>query len=259
MQKQEKLSLSSTILKKGKELGADLVGIASPEKTRNSPSSQLAPHLPAIKVGLGNGTKEAGLETWPAMAKSLIVIGLSHPEDKPEMDWWYGEGSPPGNKKLIRIIKELNSWLNTRYPGIETFHPPYHVENGGIFLKDAAVWGGLGTIGKNNLLITPDFGPRIRLRSLILNINLPPTGPVEYNPCSGCGEYCLEGCPQEAFSEIIFSQEKTGLLKLPGKIGNYSRLKCHDEMEKALENSGNGQKEICKFCRVCEFNCPVGK
>jgi epoxyqueuosine reductase len=36
---------------------------------------------------------------------------------------------------------------------------PYKVEEGGMFLKDAATLAGLGIIGKNNLLITPEFEP----------------------------------------------------------------------------------------------------
>jgi epoxyqueuosine reductase len=35
----------------------------------------------------------------------------------------------------------------------------YKVEEAGMFLKDAATLAGLGIIGKNNLLITPEFEP----------------------------------------------------------------------------------------------------
>jgi len=253
------LSFSSALLKKGKELGADLVGIASGDKAKNSPSSQLAPGLPAIKVGLGSSDKAAGVETWPEMGKSVLVAGLSHPEEKPELDWGFQDSSPPGNKELIRLINNLQEWVGENYPDIKTYHPPYHVENGGIFLKDAAVWAGLGTIGKNNLLVTPPFGPRIRLRSLILDVSLSPTGPIEFDPCSGCEEYCLNECPRGAFSEKLFDEEKTNLKNLPGRTGTFSRLKCNEEMEKNLAESGNGKEAVCKFCRQCEFACPVGK
>ena len=44
------------------------------------------------------------LFTWPDSALSVLVIGLSHPVDKPELDWWDGNGTP-GNRILIDIIR----------------------------------------------------------------------------------------------------------------------------------------------------------
>ena len=85
---------------------------------------------------------------------------------------------------------------------------PYHVEKGGIFLKDAAMLAGLGIIGANNLLITPQFGPRVRLRALFLDCELAaPTGPLNFSPCDGCNQPCWEACPQQAFvsGTAIFS------------------------------------------------------
>jgi len=77
---------------------------------------------------------------------------------------------------------------------VPTWPLPYHIENGGIYLKDAAVLAGLGTIGRNNLLITPEFGPRVRLRALLAGVDLPPTGPAGFDPCEGCPAPCLTDC-----------------------------------------------------------------
>lgn len=35
----------------------------------------------------------------------------------------------------------------------------------------------------NNLVITPEFGPRTRLGALFLEVELEPTGPIDFNPC----------------------------------------------------------------------------
>ena len=32
--------------------------------------------------------------SWPEDAKSALVVAFSHPENKPELDWWDGKGSP---------------------------------------------------------------------------------------------------------------------------------------------------------------------
>lgn len=127
---------------------------------------------------------------------------------------------------------------------------PYHIEKGGIFLKDAAVLGGLGTIGVNNLLITPEFGPRVRLRALLLDLELVPTGPIEFSPCQSCNMPCRQACPQNAFSE-----------------GFYRRTLCMKQMEKDEtnkiilgENVNKDQSTVyIRYCRACELACPVGK
>ncbi|MFQ7552269.1 MAG: hypothetical protein ACLRMZ_20640 [Blautia marasmi] len=53
----------------------------------------------------------------------------------------------------------------------------YYVEKGGVWLKDASVVAGLGTIGKNNLLITRVW-TEVRLRAMFLSVDLPPPAPV---------------------------------------------------------------------------------
>ena len=79
----------------------------------------------------------------------------------------------------------------------------YHVEKGGIFLKDAAVIAGLGCIGKNNILVTPDYGPRIRLRAMLPDEEISPTGSNDFDPCSGCDAPCRQACPQNAFDRFV--------------------------------------------------------
>ena len=53
-------------------------------------------------------------------------------------------------------------------------------------------------MSKNNLLITPEFGPRVCLRDLLLNVDLEPTGPIDFTPCEACNMPCRRVCPQEA-------------------------------------------------------------
>ncbi|MEA3231699.1 MAG: hypothetical protein U9Q05_08095 [Thermodesulfobacteriota bacterium] len=63
----------------------------------------------------------------------------------------------------------MSIWLE-KEKGITAEKLPYHIESGGIFLKDAAALAGLGCIGKNNMLVLMKYGPRVRLRALLLNI-----------------------------------------------------------------------------------------
>lgn len=188
-----------------------------------------------------------GKGEWPRDPKSVLVLALVHDETEPELDWWDGERGTPGNRKLESIAMSLRQWLKEDLNS-NTHLLPYHVEKGGIFLKDAAVLAGLGTIGMNNLLITPEFGPRVRLRALLLDVDLAPTGPIDFAPCAGCDRPCRSACPQEAFTS-----------------GSYRRTLCNEQMERDEANAVIGEEgqeknvpsRYIRYCRACELACPV--
>ena len=256
---QQQQDTANAIIEKALMLGASVAGLASVEALKPAPSFTMGPKMP--QVGDGIGTRAPTIEGlaqgeayWPETAKTVLVIALSHPEDKPEMDWWFGPKMPPGNRILVNIFKELGPWIQETY-GIETKHLPYHVEKGGTYLKDAAVMAGLGCVGKNNLFVTPEYGPRVRLRAMLLDRKLPPNGPTGFNPCKTCEEFCRKACPQSAFENIIYTPEEYGQDILPGRDGRFSRPTCNLQMEKNEE----GEPETIKYCRACEFACPVGK
>lgn len=152
--------LTQKIVEKAKSLGATIAGVASVESLIDSPSHQIYPKIGMnLKVHWQDVKDDVTPNevAWPADAVSVVVIGVEHNADKPELDWWDGKGTP-GNRILIRINKELSEWIEDTF-SVKTYKLPYFVEKGGIFLKDAAVMAGLGCIGKNNLLITPIYGP----------------------------------------------------------------------------------------------------
>jgi len=60
--------------------------------------------------------------------------------------------------------------------------------------KWTAVLAGLGWIGKNCLLITPEFGPRVRLSTILIDCDLPPGTPTTESQCGACTA-CAAACP----------------------------------------------------------------
>jgi len=66
--------------------------------------------------------------------------------------------------------------------------------------KHAAEAAGLGTIGKHSLLITPDFGSRVRLSCCLTEAVLEPTKGNTPWECAGCN-ICIDNCPAGALSE----------------------------------------------------------
>ncbi|MBN2232338.1 MAG: hypothetical protein JW781_05900 [Deltaproteobacteria bacterium] len=139
----------------------------------------------------------------------------------------------------------------------------YYVEKGGAFLKDAAVLAGLGCIGRNNLLVTPSLGPRVRLRALLLETDLEPGGPLDFNPCATCEVDCRAACPAQAMDgpapACMAVSDITTLL--PARDGTYDRDTCNTRMEldeAAARRTADAQPPIIRYCRTCELVCPVG-
>ena len=264
--------LAALIITKAKELGADLAGIARVEDLKKSPSHRISERMPDFaNVGAKEvAGRRPGQVDWPEGAQSAIVIAIEHPEDKPELDWWIlgsksVAGNTPGNKLLIAAANKLADWVEQEL-GMTSFRTPYHIELGGIYMKDTAVLAGLGCIGKNNILVTPEYGSRQRLRVIMVDADLPPTGPSDFDPCRDCPMPCRTACPMEAFSETLYRAEEYGFDQLPGRTGVYSRPRCSRIMDKACEEyepvEVEGQDEpgkLARFCRACEFACPVGK
>ena len=270
MSNADKTRMSEAIIQKTLDFGASLAGIAKVEDLKKAPSFVMAPGLPR---GESVGTRESdiglkpGEVSWPEGGKSALIIAFEHPQDKPELDWWENRKVTPGNNILVRIIDQASEWVKESY-GIKTYHIVYHIEKGGIFLKDSAVLAGLGTIGKNNMLITPEFGPRVRLRAMILTEDLPSTGPITFDPCIDCDMPlpCRKSCPQNALGSQIYSEQEWGQKMLPGSDGTYSRDLCNIQMEIDLEHAEKatfgGQEEqniYIKYCRLCETSCCIGE
>ena len=239
------LSASNGIIKKAQSFPGVLAGIAAAETLKQAPSYRAWSSV-EWKTGAMFETHES--IPWPEDAKSVLVLVYGHPSGEPELDWWDGKGTE-GNRVLMKVAEQMRQWFES------TLHAkadplPYHVENGGVFLKDAAVLAGLGVIGRNNLLVTPELGPRVRLRALFLSLDLVPTGPIDwFSPCEDCPSLCWKACPQKAFDS-----------------GAYSRMDCILQMEenrvnlkKVNQNKQDGTAvEVVSYCRACELACPAG-
>jgi epoxyqueuosine reductase len=232
MQRHGHEQISNRIIRKALSLGASLAGTAAIRSIRCTPSHR----------------RSAGDLQWPKEASSAVILALHHPPKEPSLDWWDNRaGKTPGNRQLTRIVGALCEWLAGEL-GLAAFPVPYAVEDGGIFLKEAGVSAGLGVIGRNNLLITPRFGPRVRLRALLVGADLQDGQRPDFDPCAGCPAPCRQACPQQAFSS-----------------GSYDRSRCRRQLEKDQRNpyrildasSMTYSIECIKYCRACELACPV--
>jgi epoxyqueuosine reductase len=184
---------------------------------------------------------------WIEEGRSVLVLGLSHPVSNLPLDWFH-RGNSLGNRILMDIIGALIQWIRNAY-GLNAQLLPYFLEQGGVFLKDAAVLAGLGIIGRNNLLIHREWGPRIRLRAMLIEGDLQPTQPVEnFSPCEACDKVCQKVCPGKAFSNETYIW--------PACLSQLNFNKDNSVPTGALDNGGN-PVSVIKWCRECELVCPV--
>ena len=75
---------------------------------------------------------------------------------------------------------------------------------GVVRLKQVAAAGGLGSPGRNSVLLNPRFGPRLLLSGVVTGRQVEESQPTERDAvgkdslaCSGCG-HCISVCPQGA-------------------------------------------------------------
>jgi len=71
---------------------------------------------------------------------------------------------------------------------------------GDLSHKHAAQAAGLGRLGKNSLLITPESGNRVELVSIVANLDLEPDPLVEKELCPSKCMICIKSCPVNAIA-----------------------------------------------------------
>ncbi len=237
-------ALETLLLAQAESPGGIRAGLAALADVLKGPSCQASCDGSDGPSGPGRLRRDA----WPPEARTVLVLGLHHPAKNPRLDWWE-RGDTWGNRRLRALSAFLKRWLREAH-GLGAYPLPYHLEKGGLFLKDAAALSGIGVIGRNNLLLTPEWGPRIRLRSILLEGEWQPTQPLAgFSPCDACDGYCQRACPVTAFPD-----------------GRFSRPACGRQMAGDTENKAvlggvaeSGRRHfVIQYCRACELSCPVG-
>jgi epoxyqueuosine reductase len=220
------------IIAQAKNFGASLAGMASITALERLPSYDTCGLFPRLPGG------------------SLLVTALVHGPSRPELDWWDDrKGGTPGNRRMEETALNLARWLGQEL-AVGSHILPYHVERGGVFLKDAAVLAGLGIIGRNNLLVTPEYGPRVRLRAMLVEVEGDSPENLDFDPCTRCNMPCRRACPRQAFAR-----------------GSYHRPSCAAQMSDDEANrirvsgagEGAGELRCVPYCRACELACPIAR
>lgn len=188
--------------------GFELVGFARPE-----PPLHLATYLDWIASGRHAGM--AYLATERALrrranpaeilpeVRTIVVVGLRYsnpiPQDAPSgnpspgrvaayaLGRDYHEIIPPRLEQAALVLQERLGILASRKA---------YTDSGPILERDYAMAAGLGWIGKNTCLISPQHGSYFLLGELCLDIELEADPPFVSDQCGTCTR-CIQACPTD--------------------------------------------------------------
>jgi len=139
---------------------------------------------------------------------------------------------------------------------------------GFLSLKHAAVSCGMGEIGRNNLLLTPEFGPHQRLCAILTEAPLEVDARRDLKLCSGC-DLCVKACPSGALSgdhydvDPCFVYWSYGFNKLPPARlrdwpGFLRMILKHARHRDMLVEAGQTYITDVDNCIECMRVCPAG-
>jgi epoxyqueuosine reductase len=214
--------------------GIDLFGVASAHDFGDAPSG----HRPT--------------DILPG-AESIIILGLKMLDAQTDLLPLEGDSSSTSPRQAM--FSGHNAFLSQRLDsagydisrflekkGFRAYHQL--ASTGGVdgrfltgllSLKHIAAKAGIGIIGKSSLLVTPRFGPRVRLAAVVTDAKIEPDEPLKENFCSECSSPCISQCPASSL------QKPT-----PGSPYQINRFACQQYLTTR------------PTCSICLKVCPVG-
>ena len=105
----------------------------------------------------------------------------------------------------------------------------------------AAVAAGLGEPGWSGLVLTPDFGARVRFNSIITDAPLAVDPLVSMGICKPerCGLACAAACPADALSKDFNDGEEFTVAGRAFHVGRLDAVRCHYGLDGLIRGSGS--------------------
>ena len=110
--------------------------------------------------------------------------------------------------------------------------------------KTAANLAGIGFMGKSGLFITEDYGPRVRLATVLTNLKLAGNG-IQPPKCGDC-RLCVQACPSGAIVGNVWSEDCL-------RDDMVDAALCSRYMKDHYRMIGRGS-----VCGICVAVCPYG-
>lgn len=198
------------------------------------------------------GISNIGFSTFKSDYKCALVFAVPHKELLSIQNY--------KEEKFERLICEARDYTNILLNKITALLKKHEIQYyitpiaqsseetliAPFSFKFACVNAGLGWIGKNDVLITEKYGPRVRLSAILINHDLPIGNPISESKCPPACNKCVDACPHNALSGHMWNihTKRSDLINF--RLCNQKRslyLKTHN------------RKSSCGLCMV---SCPFG-
>jgi epoxyqueuosine reductase len=171
------------------QMGIAKVGVAGLENLAGPPEADPEQILPGARTVI------SFLSVEPEEA---IISYLSKKDPEPYRDHFYENIQLLGRAGLA-LAEALRSG---GYRAVPLSPNGVYSEGSSVFTglkppfshRYAAVAAGIGTIGLSGNVVTPEYGARVGLSSVVCDAPLVPDQPLVDNPCDECRR-CLKSCP----------------------------------------------------------------
>ncbi len=195
-----------------------------------------------------NGVAEGGLPGGVAVAVRLPVPILQSIQDGPSRA--YFDAYHAINEKLDGLAAAGANFLAERGYSVQAQtranvkeHPGYRTD---LPHKTVATRAGLGWIGKSALLVTREYGPAIRLTSLLTDAPLTPGEPMDSSKCANCTA-CMDHCPGKAISGRLWDVKTD-------RDAFFDAAACRDAARALSKEKLNETISLCGKCiEVCPY------
>ena len=221
------MNLNERIRAALKKQGADLIGFAD--------VTDLPPEMPGGLVGA------------VSIAVRLDQTVVSEISNGPTKHYYKEYGRVNGLlAKLCRQVADLLKTCGRQAEAIEATSENFdtHTLSTPLQHKTIATRAGLGWIGKSALLITEEYGPALRLGSVLTDAEFEAGQPVDTSRCGDCHK-CVDACPAGA---IVGSNWRLGA----SRESIYDAFSCRDTAGKLSKHQGINST----ICGICINVCP---
>lgn len=147
--------------------------------------------------------------------------------------------------KVVMLLQELG-YFAVAVPASQSINIPGYDYSGIFQHRTAATQAGIGWIGKNACLVTEEYGPRVRLGTILTNMPVDYDKPIQSSKCGSCN-ICVSKCPPMALRGTVWTGSN------PREELVFADV-CSKHMSTHYKHIGRGV-----VCGICVKSCPKGK